>query len=278
MNHLRRALLVLLVLVLHVGCGEEPPTKESPTVEPPPATGSGGGSSLDYVAFGDSLATGYGIADSYVYRYADLVGTDTGTPVNVHNLGVNGLTSEQLRAGIEHDQRAKDAIEQAEVITINIGANDLLRARSEYRTGGCGGADNQDCLRQAVAGFRANWDAILADVTGTQSPDAAIIRTMDFYNPLVDIDEATHSWPNANENDFVVFKKYLEQVDAHIAESSDAYGIPHAEVYQAFNGPDGDEDPSSKGYVAPDRVHPTDGGHDVIARELGKLGYEPPLR
>jgi lysophospholipase L1-like esterase len=256
-------------LWLHVGCGEEPATEE------PTAATAATGSSLDYVAFGDSLATGYGIADSYVYRYADFVGTDTGTPVNVHNLGVNGLTSEQLRAEIEHDQRAKDAIEQSGVITINIGANDLLRARLEYRTGECGGADNQDCLRQAVAGFRANWDAILADVTGTRSPDTTIIRTMDFYNPLVNIDEATYSWPNANANDFVVFKKYLEQVDAHITESSDAYGIPHAGVYEAFNGPDGDEDPSSKGYVSPDRIHPSDDGHDVIARELGKLAYEP---
>jgi lysophospholipase L1-like esterase len=62
--------------------------------------------------------------------------------VEVRNLGVNGLTSGQLRAGIEGDRRVKDAVGRADVVTINIGANDLLRARSEYRSGGCGGADN----------------------------------------------------------------------------------------------------------------------------------------
>ena len=273
MNHPRRALLILLVLVLHVGCGEEPATEGSTTEEPttaPAATSS----SLDYVAFGDSLATGYGITDSYVYRYASLMGTDTGTTVNVRNLGVNGLTSQQLRAGIENDQRAKDAVEQAEVITINIGANDLMRARWEYRTGNCGGADNQDCLRQAVDEFRANWDAILADITGTRSPGTTIIRTIDFYNPFVDVDRAISSG-DGSVDDFAIFKKYLEQVNSHIAKSSDAYDIPHTEVYETFNGPNGDEDPSRKGYITSDGVHPSEDGHAAIAQELRKLVYEP---
>jgi lysophospholipase L1-like esterase len=273
MNHPRRALLILLVLVLHVGCGKEPATEGSTTEEPttaPAATSS----NLDYVAFGDSLATGYGITDSYVYRYANLMGTDIGTPVNVRNLGVNGLTSQQLRAEIENDQRAKDAVEQAEVITINIGANDLMRARLEYRTGNCGGADNQDCLRQAVDEFRANWDAILADITDTRSPGTTIIRTIDFYNPFVEVDRARYSG-DASVDDFVIFKKYLEQVNSHIAKSSDAYDIPHTEVYETFNGPNGDGDPSRKGYIASDGVHPTEDGHAAIAQELRKLAYEP---
>ena len=89
------------------------------------------------------------------------------------------------------------------------------------------------------------------------------------------VDERSSSWPNSPANDLVVFKEYLEQVNSHIARSSEAYGIPHAKVYEAFNGPNGDEDPSRKGYISSDRIHPNDEGHSVIAQELRKLGYEP---
>ena len=257
----------MVLLVLAAGCSSPQPTDEEEQATTAAA------SSLDYVAFGDSLAAGEGATYSYVYRYADLLGMDTGTEVNVNNLGVSGLTSRQLRAAIENNQRAKDAIEHSEVITVNIGANDLLQARLRYKAGYCGGADNQDCFRRAVADFRANWDAILADITGLRSPGRAIIRTMDFYNPFVNLDEATDSWPENGVNDFVVFKKYLEQVNSHIAESSDAYGIPHARIQEAFNGPNGDEDPNDKGYLYSDRLHPNGTGHDVIAQEFRKLGY-----
>lgn len=273
MTYLRWILAALLVLV--VGCGEEQTTdgEEQTTTADTVTTDS-----LNYVAFGDSLATGYGANYGYVYRYADALAMDTGAEVNVNDLGVNGLTSGQLRAIIENDQGARDVIEQSDVVTINIGANDLMQARLRYKAGYCGGADNQDCLRQTVADFRANWDAILTIVTGLRSPDEAIIRVTDFYNPFVHIDGSMISWPDSGTDDFWVFEKYLEQVNSDIAESSNAYDIPHAKIHEAYNGPSGTDDPSDKGYMHSDGIHPNDDGHAVIAQELRRLGYEPLFR
>jgi lysophospholipase L1-like esterase len=272
-SYLRWILLALLALV--VSCGEgQPNDREEQTT----TAGTVTTDNLDYVAFGDSLATGYGATQGYVYRYAALLGVDTGAEVKVNELGVDGLTSGQLRAAFEEEQDAKDAIEQSEVITINIGANDLMQARLRYKAGYCGGADNQDCLRQAVADFQANWDAILTTVTGLRSPDTAIIRVADFYNPFVHLDGSTISWPDSNADDFSVFEEYLEQVNSYIAETSDAHGISHARVHEAFNGPNGTEDPNNKGYMHPDEIHPNDDGHAVIAQELRRLGYEPLYR
>ena len=61
-------------------------------------------------------------------------------------------------------------------------------------------------------------------------------------------------------------KKYLEQAGSHIAISSDAYVLPHAKVYEAFNGPNTDENPLTKDYMASDGIHPNDDGHAVIAK------------
>jgi lysophospholipase L1-like esterase len=263
------------LLVLVVGCSSPQPTEgeeQTTTADTVPTD------SLNYVAFGDSLATGYGATQGYVHRYATVLGMDTGAEVNVNDLGVNGLTSGQLRAVIEEDQGARDAIEQSDVITINIGANDLMQARLRYKAGYCGADDNQDCLRQAVADFRANWDTILNIVTDLRSPDGAIIRVTDFYNPFVNLDGSMVSWPDIGADNFSVFEEYLEQANSHIAESSGAYGIPHARVHEAFNGPSGTEDPNNKGYMYPDGIHPNDDGYAVIAQELRRLGYEPLYR
>jgi lysophospholipase L1-like esterase len=74
-------------------------------------------------------------------------------------------------------------------------------------------------------------------------------------------------------NDFQALKPYLEDVNAYIASSSAANGILSADVYHAFNGPNGDQDPSSKGYLAFDNFHPNALGHFVIASLLRGLGY-----
>ena len=46
-------------------------------------------------------------------------------------------------------------------------------------------------------------------------------------------------------------------------------------MYLAFNGPDGDEDPHDKGYIAADGLHANDTGYAVLAGLLRDLGYQP---
>jgi len=49
----------------------------------------------------------------------------------------------------------------------------------------------------------------------------------------------------------------------------------HARVYLAFNGPNGDIDPSDLGLLAFDGLHPNGRGHRRIAGLLRALGYSP---
>ena len=259
----RRLLRLILVVVLLVGASQ------GTTLAAP--------ASWDYVALGDSLATGFGAFTGYVPRYEAYIETDTGVAVTRTNLGQNGWTSSQLLSALRNDPTFRRATREAEIVTWNIGGNDLRAARNSYKNGTCGGADNQDCLRAGVAKLETNWDAITAEVLELRSTSNTIVRTMDIYNPYVRTDKISDTWRQNDDgmNDFQVFENYVDEVNSYIATTSHTAGVPYAQVYPAFNGTTGDEDPKSKGYLSFDGVHPNNTGHRIIADELRKLGYAP---
>jgi lysophospholipase L1-like esterase len=259
-----RRLLKLILVVVFLVVTSQGTTLAAPT-------------SWEYVALGDSLATGYGaFIKGYVPRYEAYVETDTGVAVTRTNLGQNKMTSSQLLSTLNSDPTFRRAIREAEIITWNIGGNDLRAARTSYKNGTCGGVDNQDCLRASVATLKTNWTAITAEVLELRSTSDTIVRTTDIYNPYVRTDIASDTWQkDGGMNDFQVFKKYLDRVNRHIATTSYTEGVPYAPVYLAFNGTFGDEDPRSKGYLRVDGLHPNNTGHRIIAGQLRLLGYAP---
>ncbi len=211
-------------------------------------TTAGAPASWDYVALGDSLAAGVGARRGYVDRYATNVRGDTGARVEVVNLGVSGQTSSELLDALRNDASMRRALGGAEVVTFNIGINDLGRAGRAYENGTCGGGDGEDCLRAAVEEVKANWDAVLSELSGLSSTEDTIIRTAGLgYTPRVD----------------EVFEPYLREVNRHIAATAADNGIPHAEVRLGEEG------------MSPDGVHPNDKGYEVIAERLRELGYDP---
>jgi lysophospholipase L1-like esterase len=255
---LRLALAALLVVVVAQGSALAAPV------------------SWDYVALGDSLATGFGALKGYVPRYETHLETDTGAAVTLTNLGQNGWTSSQLLSALRNDPKFRRSTSGAEVVTWNIGGNDLRAARNSYKNKTCGGADNQDCLRAAVRRLKGNWEAITAEILSLRSTRNTIVRTMDIYNPYVKTDKASDTWQrDGGLNDFRVFKIYIDKVNRHIAATSTDNEIPYGRVYLAFNGASGDEDPGAKGYLSLDRLHPNDTGHKIIAAQLRRLGYAP---
>ena len=202
----------------------------------------------DYVALGDSLAAGVGDRRGYVERYADHIRTDMNARVRVINLGVPGQTSPELLRAVRTDAAMRRALGGAQVVTFNIGINDLGRARESYEAGTCGASRNEACLRTAVDEVGRNWEAIIREILALRSGQETIVRTPGLgYVPQTG----------------AFFAPYLMEVNRRIATTAAAKGIRYTEVRLGAEG------------MGPDGVHPNDRGYKAIANRLRGLGYDP---
>jgi lysophospholipase L1-like esterase len=202
------------------------------------------------------LAAGVGADRGYVDRYGAQLAGNTGIRIRIVNLGVSGQTSSELLAAVRNDRRVRRALGGAEVVTLNIGLNDLGRAGQAYQSGGCGGEDGERCLRAAVDEVGKNWGAIVAEIQSLLRRDDAIVRTPGLgYVPRAGTDA----------------QPYLDEVNRRIAATADRNGIPYVEVRLGESG------------MSPDGIHPNEDGYATIAEKLaesgyGSLGAEPPGR
>jgi lysophospholipase L1-like esterase len=219
-----------------------------------------------YVALGDSFAEGSGADRGYVDRYADYIKADAGAQVNVINRGLGGETSSQLLYTLRNDSSIRQTLSAADVITFNVGLNDLEQAAQAYNDGNCSENDNQGCLHNAVNKFKGNWDAIVAEILSLRSTSNTIIRTTGTgYTPNVFYSEqSTNPWPNSGWlNDPQALRPYVDEINDYIAITAAKNNIPYAQVYL------------DKEDISQDGEHPNDKGYEVIAGELRKLGYSP---
>ncbi len=223
---------------------------------------------LTYVALGDSVAVGVGDGGGggYVARYRGDLAADLALPIALQNLGVSGSTSSDLLTSLTGDSAVRDAVVAADVLTLDIGGNDLLQAIFAFKSGTCGGTDGLDCFRQAVAGFDANWPAILGELR-TLNP-GAMMRTITYYNPLiVDLEPG--------DGTAAALKPYGQALNTTIRTVAPSFGIAVADGLAALNGPHGTDDPIPKGYIDADHIHPSPLGYDLLGEAFHALGYTP---
>ena len=291
MNHPRKLLQqmfgLISVLLLLAGCGGAqiaptatpalptatpiPPTATltvAPTPTPVPLTAATviaarGDKEWDYVVMGDSLTF------RLMPRYAAHLERDLGIKVIPHDWARGGHGSSYLLEDLRTDPELRRDIGEAEVVIFDIGFAVFETPANTYSfgsPGACGGTDNQDCLREALKVYKADTDAIIAEIVSLRSPSDALIRTMDTYQFEVREFKAAGA--------FEVINTYWQDANEHVIQVASEHHIPVARVYAAFMGPNGDEDPRDKGYVVHDGVHPTEEGADLMAELFRELGYE----
>ena len=193
-----------------------------------------------YMALGDSLVAGYGalpVTQGYVYRLYREEVFDKIPHTLFSNAGVPGVTSKQVL-----DHQVPQAIEafRPSVITITVGGNDLLRILK---------GENPNLV---LSEFQANFAQILGALR-TALPNTRIYVSNLYTIPQI---------PGANDV-VPVFNEIVAGVAA-------MYNVPVADLYSAFLGRRGlllIERPGA----APDEVHPTNAGYEVIAEVFEAL-------
>jgi lysophospholipase L1-like esterase len=221
----------------------------------------------DYVALGDSYPAGYGSERSYVDYYAEYIEADLGVRVEVHNFARTGLTTSGLLSLVRDNGEIRNAIREAEVITLWIGWNDFSDPLMRYYAGTCGGKENLDCLLEASIEFNKNIDKILDEILTLTHPQEKIIQIADVGIPLSFINE----WKQQGQ--FETLKKFcFETWRDYLVESARQRDIRVVYTYQVLNGPEGNG--ITKGIYQSDGIHFNDKGQRIIADLHREADYE----
>lgn len=270
MNHkklLPQTFGLTLVMLLLTACGTPQPTPTPipptptpiPTNTPLPPTATAAapepGASWDYVVLGDSTAWGF---PDY---YAADIEADLGVKVTVHYRTVGNLSSGVLLSMLRDDQELRSDISKAEVVTFIANPTEHIGWHIITGTG------THDCSPEALAGYRADLDAIITEILSLRGGSPTIIRAMDYYCPIYS------QWKARGE--YEENRRCWEALNEIIHQAAAEHNVPVAHVYDAFNGPNHDEDPREKGYIGPDGQHTSKEGRKVIADLFRELGYAP---
>lgn len=251
------------------------PEESEPDSDPSePPTQEVIGKSFCYVALGDSICRGYGLADPETQRYSSLIGKQTGCAV--YNYGVDGQTGAELVTFLREGKA--DALSQADVISVSIGANNLLHALSSLllslfsnfdpNSGSAVQVDAEDlfaAVDDALASFEQELPELM-DLIGEQALNARVLfQTV--YNPYRGF---TH-FPLRLNGQLTTLSSLANEcvvrLNEIIRDGALRYGYTVCDVYDAFEQNANQLVNASLGKLNLD-PHPNAAGHVVIAEVL----------
>ncbi|CAI6029650.1 Spore germination lipase LipC [Paenibacillus sp. JJ-100] len=202
-----------------------------------------------YVAIGDSLTVGTGalLGTGFVPIYRRMAEMNLRTFVSMENLGVNGLTTGEMLQMVNAHPRVRQALREADIITISIGGNDLIRTFKAS-----GGIPSASKMTQVLGETRHHVSQVMRQIRQLKGDHKYFVRSIGLYNPYPQSTEAAY-WVRQ-------YNSYLN------GAGSGNYAC--VQVYDRFAG-------RERELLFWDRVHPNARGYRVIAEQLNRTGYAP---
>ncbi len=195
-----------------------------------------------HLALGDSVVRGYGVNDNenLVSRFSHQLSLLTGKNVDFSNAGINGSTSNELMSLIE-DGHFDAEIAKANIITINIGGNDVLKGAQQLN------------YSKALQGFDEVQSTFIKNLTGVSSkikqinPNATVLF-LELYNPM-----------NPNDSLYPIADQLLPKWNINIYEIAQKHpGALVIETTEVING-------ENLQNLSIDGIHPNSNGHAAIS-------------
>lgn len=219
---------------------------------------------LTYVALGDSIPDGWGIGGygeeyiNYVLYFAEYLREDLNVAVTVQNMcDSSGIRTVHLLEKLQNNDEIRQAIADADIITVWIGVNDLGAPQSLYCAGMCGGEDNLECVRKRVHEFNNNIDNILDEILSLNSSRDTHIMIADNAIP------AAYAADSKKRGCFEVLPELYGALNDHLYQAARERNIIVVPAYRAINGPSGDQ--ANEGLYQDDGIHFNVEGQRLIA-------------
>ena len=207
-------------------------------------------SSYDYVALGDSYCAGqtpYDVTEGY--SYSDMIDDkleSAGILGSYHKKGVSGYTTTDLKGQLPS---IKGILYQAEIVTIDIGINDILQMPEVQKYLSNPTAKNFDTAQAAatrkIPKVASNIKELINEIKDANPYSDPQIYIMGYFNALPDLPE---------------FLPVIESLNVAINEAATEIGITYIDTMAAI-------DEHLKEYF-PGDIHPTVEGYKAIAEEF----------
>ncbi|MBU9713568.1 GDSL-type esterase/lipase family protein [Evansella tamaricis] len=235
-------ILALLIFIVHLSASEKEVIAEEQNRK-------------KLVSLGDSITAGYNLDNSEKQAFPFLIDEER---FEVENLGVPGWTSSDLLYVLENDETFWSPIQHANMVTINIGNNDLLYAIQFYDLIETEDLNSIDPFQIEADVQKAQQDLAenLTHIINTirERTEAPIIL-YNLYNPV--ITDGTFFW-NLVYN---IIDDMVEDLNDHIFSNyhSQLDQVAVVDVHTAFSGKQ-DE------YIFEGDIHPNEFGQKKLAK------------
>lgn len=205
------------------------------------------------VALGDSITFGYNLGDNKApspKAFPYLIGKKEHLAVS--DLGVPGWTSTDLLTALTTSASMQTAVKAANVVTVEIGSNDLLQPATSLLTSGSPPTPAQEQtlvgeLTTAVGTIGQNMSSIVTEVEQL-NPNATIVL-YDIYDPI----------PATNSTLYPLGEQAIGAANLAIAQVALTDKVVIADAYDAYH--------NHPNYILPNDVHPTVKGQQVLAAQ-----------
>ncbi|MCI2253356.1 GDSL-type esterase/lipase family protein [Domibacillus sp. PGB-M46] len=200
---------------------------------------------LRHLAIGDSIITGFGAPpkENLVKSFSESLESSIQKEVEFQNEGINEITSTELNRLVQGGE-FDDQIKKADIVTINIGGNDILQLG--FQKGFYEAVQSVDSLQKT---FNANLTDIMERVH-TLNPEATVLL-LELYNPL---DKEFELYSMADR----LLPRWNLQFYELAAKHDYAVVVDTTEVINS-------ETPQN---VSDDGIHPNEFGYHAIADQM----------
>ncbi|HEX6761754.1 MAG TPA: SGNH/GDSL hydrolase family protein [Gaiellaceae bacterium] len=203
------------------------------------------------VALGDSVPRGTNCSCTpYPELSADGLASASGQGATTDNDSVAGATTATVLEQLESDDTVIADLHAADVVEVEIGANDVGYSTS------CG--TTASCYASRVPAMRSRLRQIV-DVARSLAPRKAVVVLLDYWSVWLG-----GKYADAKGEAYVdAAARVTDQVDDAIRSTAAESGSDYVDLRAAFKGPDYSYDETH--YLSNDGDHPNAAGHQKIA-------------